>query len=48
LILFCFCLFVFDNTGFRYLAQASLKLMILLLRASECWGYRCVPLHPQG
>jgi hypothetical protein len=32
------------DTGFCYVAQAVLKLSILLPQHLECWDFRCVPL----
>jgi hypothetical protein len=42
-ILFCF-IFKIETASF-YLAQASLKISILLPQAPECWDYRYVPPH---
>jgi hypothetical protein len=38
-----FCLFVFETQGAFYIAQAGLKLTLLLPRPHKCWDYRCVP-----
>ena len=43
---FCFCfwlLFCVVLIESVYVAQASLKLMILLPQSSKCWDYRCAP-----
>jgi hypothetical protein len=40
-----FCLFVFE-TGSCYVAQAGLKLVVLLLQPPECWDYRRALPHP--
>jgi hypothetical protein len=45
LLLFIF-LFVFFKTGSLHIAQAGLKLMILLPLAPESWDYRSGPSHP--
>jgi hypothetical protein len=36
------CFFIFE-TGCHYLAQADLKLLILLPQPPGCWDYRCAP-----
>jgi hypothetical protein len=50
-----FHLFIFGNSfslcrpgwlGTPYIAQDSLKLVILLPQPPECWDYRPVPPHP--
>jgi hypothetical protein len=47
LSLFCFVLFCFAfKTQSLHVAQAGLKLEILLLQAPECWDYRCAPPRP--
>jgi hypothetical protein len=41
----CFSFFFFFEVGFCYVAQAGLKLMILLPQSPRCWDYKCVPLY---
>jgi hypothetical protein len=36
----------FFETGSCYVAQAGLKLEILLPQPLQCWDYRCVPPYP--
>jgi hypothetical protein len=32
-------------TGFQYVAQAGLELVIILPQPPECWDYSCAPLY---
>jgi hypothetical protein len=40
---FSFSLFFFFEIGAYYVAQAGLKLLILLPQPPKCWDYRCNP-----
>jgi hypothetical protein len=46
IFLFSFVLFWFFETGSHYVAQLSLKLMILLAQPPKCWNYRHVLPEP--
>jgi hypothetical protein len=39
-LFYCCCVF---ETGFRYIPEAGLKLVILLPQPLKCWDYRPVP-----
>jgi hypothetical protein len=43
-LLFCGCCLVLFETGSHYVAQAGLKLMILMPPSTKPWDYRHVPL----
>jgi hypothetical protein len=45
IILMCFFVYLFFETGFCYVAQPGLKLSILLSQPPECWDYRRVISH---